>query len=81
MIMFLASLNLFANNITISNVTLTGKNTTSHFTLVQFDLSWENSWQTSSDPNRSTKSGSFTNGPWKSGATIPLSISSEKLRN
>lgn len=33
-----------ANNITVSNVSLTGQNTGSHYSLVQFDLSWENSW-------------------------------------
>jgi formylglycine-generating enzyme required for sulfatase activity len=40
-----------ANNIQISNLTLTGKNTTSDFVDVKFDLSWENSWRTSSAPN------------------------------
>ena len=30
---------LTANNISISNVTLTGKNTTDKFVLVQFDIS------------------------------------------
>jgi hypothetical protein len=40
---------LIANNITISNLSLTGKNATDHFTLVQFDISWENSWRTSTN--------------------------------
>ena len=40
-----------ANNITVSNTKLTGQNTTDGYTLVQFDLSWENSWRTSSAPN------------------------------
>jgi formylglycine-generating enzyme required for sulfatase activity len=46
-----------ANNISVSNVSLTGQNTTagvnnaSNFTMVQFDLSWESSWRTSSTPN------------------------------
>jgi formylglycine-generating enzyme required for sulfatase activity len=45
-----------ANNITVSNVSLTGQNTTAgvnniaNYSLVQFDLSWENSWRTSSAP-------------------------------
>jgi len=42
---------LAANNIAISNLSLTDKNTTDHFTMVQFDISWENSWRTSSAPN------------------------------
>jgi formylglycine-generating enzyme required for sulfatase activity len=48
---------LLANNITLSNVTTTGQNTTAgvnaaaNFTLVEFDLSWENSWRTSNGPS------------------------------
>jgi len=33
------------NNIGVSNVVLTGQNTTLGYTLVQFDLQWENSWR------------------------------------
>ncbi|MFZ9719151.1 MAG: hypothetical protein ACO3BD_07325, partial [Chitinophagaceae bacterium] len=46
-----------ANNIAVSNVALTGRNTSAgannaaNFTLVQFDLSWENSWRVSSGPS------------------------------
>ena len=36
-----------ANNILVSNITLTGRNLSSQFVLVQFNLSWENSWRTS----------------------------------
>ena len=35
----------FANNVQVSNVTLTGQNAGSQFTLVQFDITWENSWR------------------------------------
>jgi hypothetical protein len=35
-----------ANNIQVSNVTLTGQNTTEGYWLVQFDLEWENCWRT-----------------------------------
>jgi formylglycine-generating enzyme required for sulfatase activity len=48
---------LYANNIRVSNVVLTGKNTTAgtndpaNHILVQFDLSWENSWRTTTEPN------------------------------
>ena len=42
---------LKANNIAVSNGNLIGQNATSHYTMVQFDISWENSWRTSSAPN------------------------------
>ena len=45
------SATLSANNISVSNLSLTGKNTGSDYILVQFDVSWENSWRTSSAPN------------------------------
>jgi Sulfatase-modifying factor enzyme 1 len=38
-----------ANNIQTANVSLTGQNTGSHFTLIGFDISWENSWRTSTN--------------------------------
>ncbi|MCW3109528.1 MAG: hypothetical protein JWQ09_4034, partial [Segetibacter sp.] len=38
-----------ANNIQVENVSLAGQNTTSHFSMVMFDVSWENSWRTSSN--------------------------------
>ena len=41
---------IFANNILTSNVRLTGQNTTNNTTQVQFDISWENSWRTTSGP-------------------------------
>ncbi|MFK7925258.1 MAG: formylglycine-generating enzyme family protein [Bacteroidia bacterium] len=37
----------YANNIQVSNVTLTGQNTAANTYQVQFDISWENSWRTS----------------------------------
>lgn len=33
----------YANNIVVSNVSLTGQNTTLHYTMVKFDISWDNS--------------------------------------
>jgi len=45
---------VFANNIAISNVNTTGQNTAAginnpmNYTMIQFDLSWDNSWRTSS---------------------------------
>jgi hypothetical protein len=47
----LLAITLSANNTSISNVSLTGKNTGSQYILVQFDISWENSWRSSSAPN------------------------------
>ena len=43
------SILLFANNITVSNTSLGGQNTASHFTQVSFDVAWENSWRTSTN--------------------------------
>jgi formylglycine-generating enzyme required for sulfatase activity len=41
----LGASNLSANNLSVSNVTTTGQNTASHYTYVQFDISWDNSWR------------------------------------
>jgi hypothetical protein len=41
----------YANNISVSNFSLTGQNTANHYVMVKFDISWENSWRTSSAPN------------------------------
>jgi formylglycine-generating enzyme required for sulfatase activity len=38
-------LSLFANNLNIDNVELTGQNTSADYTMVQFDISWDNSWR------------------------------------
>lgn len=40
----------FSNNIEVNNVSLTGQNTTEGYTLVQFDINWENSWRISVGP-------------------------------
>ena len=42
---------LSANNISVTNIQLTKQNTTANYTNVKFDISWENSWRTSSAPN------------------------------
>ena len=39
-----------SNNIQVSNVRLTGQDTAGNFTLVEFDISWENSWRYSGGP-------------------------------
>ena len=38
----------YANNIAVTNIKLTGQNISGQYSLVQFDISWENSWRTSS---------------------------------
>jgi formylglycine-generating enzyme required for sulfatase activity len=43
--------NLSANNIAVTNVTTTGKDITDQYIMVQFDLSWDNSWRTSTGPS------------------------------
>ena len=40
----------YANNIQVANVTLTGQNTVDDYTLVEFDISWENSWRVVGGP-------------------------------
>ena len=40
-----------ANDIQVSNVTLTGQDPVNDYTMVQFDLTWENSWRLSTGPS------------------------------
>lgn len=40
----------YGNNIQVTNLSLTGQNTTSDTKLIKFDLAWENSWRTSAAP-------------------------------
>jgi len=40
---------LQANNVQLSNIALTGQNTVSDFTMVNFGISWENSWRTNTN--------------------------------
>ena len=47
---FMFANNIFANNITVSNFSLTGRNAAEHSIMVKFDISWANSWRTSSSP-------------------------------
>lgn len=50
-LIILLSFSLRANNIQITNVSLTDKNTTDHYYMVNFDITWDNSWRTSSGPS------------------------------
>jgi len=47
----ISSTTAFANNVVFSNVHLSGQNTSSHYSLVNFDISWDNSWRTNAGPN------------------------------
>ena len=42
--------NIIANNVEVNNVSLTGQNTANDTKLIEFDVSWENSWRTSASP-------------------------------
>jgi formylglycine-generating enzyme required for sulfatase activity len=45
------SCNVYSSNISVSNVSLTGQVVGTQYTMIQFDISWENSWRTTSAPN------------------------------
>ncbi|MBU3744170.1 MAG: hypothetical protein FGM61_06410, partial [Sediminibacterium sp.] len=74
---------LFANNIVVSSISLTGRNTSTQSVRVQFNLSWDNSWRTTSAPFNWDAAWVFvkykigTTGDWKhatlatAGHTIP----------
>jgi formylglycine-generating enzyme required for sulfatase activity len=40
-----------ANNIAVANATLTGQNVVAHTEIINFDVSWENSWRTNTNEN------------------------------
>ncbi len=81
------SCSLFANNIAVSNISLTGRNIGAQTVLVQFNLNWQNSWRTSSAPFNWDAAWVFVkykvgNGDWKhatlstTGHTIPSGATS-----
>jgi len=49
-LLMLLGYSAFANNISVTSVSLTGQDITNDFTIVQFTISWEKSWRTSADP-------------------------------
>ena len=51
LVLLLSGMASFANNIQVSNITLSGRDVNNDFTMVNFNLSWENSWRTSSAPS------------------------------
>ena len=61
---------LSANNITVTNVGLSGQNTTANTSVITFDLSWENSWRIAVGPNNWDAAWVFAKyrvggGPWR----------------
>ena len=49
-IMIVLAHQALSNNVQVSNVRLTNQNTTDDFVMVEFDISWENSWRMSTGP-------------------------------
>ncbi len=49
--MFACTNVVLANNIAVSNIKIHGKNVSSHYQMVRFDISWENSWRVSNNQN------------------------------
>lgn len=61
---------VLANNIAVGTVTITDINTSSHYANLTFNLSWDNSWRTTSAPNNWDAAWVFvkykvTGGDWK----------------
>ena len=44
-LMMFESFSTDANNIAVSNISITGQNSINHYNMVKFDISWENCWR------------------------------------
>lgn len=69
-LLLLVSFPSIANNITVEDVSLTGQNVPGHYCFVEFDLSWYNSWRTTSVPQNWDAAWVFVKfsvagGPWQ----------------
>ena len=42
---------LGANNVQVESISMTDQNTTNHYANIQFDISWDNCWRTSTGPS------------------------------
>ena len=42
---------VFANNVEVENISITGQNNAADTKFIELDVSWENSWRTSASPN------------------------------
>ncbi len=69
-LLLLLHVHLWANNIQVTNVSLTDQNTTGQFTMIEFDISWENSWRLDIGPSNWDAAWVFVKyrvggGPWQ----------------
>lgn len=48
-LMLLAIVAVYANNIQVSGVSVSGQNVAAHFSMVNFSVTWDNSWRTSTN--------------------------------
>lgn len=61
---------MYGNNIQITNISITGQDTAQNFTLIQFNVSWSNSWRISGGPSNWDAAWIFikyranSTGPW-----------------
>jgi len=67
--------NLWANNIQVSDLALVSQNPAEGTVLVQFDLSWENSWRTDQGPQNWDSAWVFAKyrvgtGPWEHASLV-----------
>ncbi len=67
---------MLANNIQVSNITLTGQNATNNTVQVQFTVSWENSWRVTAGPANWDAAWVFVKfrkgyGPWQHARLMP----------
>lgn len=73
MLLLCAAVTAKASNAQVGNVSLTGQNVAQGFTMVEFDLSWDNSWRVSVGPSNWDAVWVFVkyrvnNGEWKHAA-------------
>ena len=86
LVLLLLTSTSIANNITVSQTaTLVEKDTSTHALKVKFDLSWENSWRTSSAPNNWDAAWVFikyrvNGGDWKH-ATLDSTLANFSVTN
>jgi len=69
LLMVISSTTAVANNVSVSNVSLSGQNTTNHYSLVNFDISWDNSWRLSNGQSNWDAAWVFVKYRVKSGTT------------
>ena len=50
-ILLVSTMPLWANHVVVENITLTEQVVASHYTHIEFDISWDNSWKVSTGPS------------------------------